>query len=301
MTGVVAALEAQQQTRETAAQKALAAAEEQEAAKATAEEKLTAARQAFDEVAKQRSPQTLAERTRLAEEATRLLVAAQQERDRVAWRLELLSDMQTALDLRHEDPLAAEVLWTSVEERLTDGLQVARLRPLSPDQFALSFLQASGALARLEHTAADAVAKKPPQAVTDAAESEREQAREVAVEQELLKQAGSVMKSFSGLYADPLVEGFQATLNQALYLGNAPQVAAELTPQGDNLAARLLATEDMAAAADELCVTVFSRPATEDEITDITTFLAVADDERPRAVAELIWAMLSSNEFRFQH
>ena len=109
-----------------------------------------------------------------------------------------------------------------------------------------------------------------------------------------------MLGSFDALYADPLVEGFQATLNQALYLGNAPQVSGELSPSGENLAARLLAVESPA-AADEVCLAVFSRPASDDEKADIAGFLEVPAEQRPQAVAELIWALLSSSEFRFNH
>jgi hypothetical protein len=202
--------------------------------------------------------------------------------------------------LREVDVVAAEQLWDSVVTRLTENLQVARLRPLSPDQFAFSLLQATGGLARLEAAAVAAIEKKPPASVTEAVDAERDVAREKAIEAELLKQAGGVLGSFASLYADPLVEGFQATLNQALYLGNASQVSSELAPQGENLAARLIACAP-AEAADQVCLAIFSRPASEAEQADVAAFLGRPTEERPQAVAELIWAMLSSTEFRFQH
>ncbi len=301
VTGVVTTLEAQQQARSEARAAAVAAASEKLAAKVAAEAQLTEARAAFDGVAAQRSPATLADLTREAEEATRQLVACQQQLDRLAWRQTLAADMLGLASLAEADPPAAEAAWASIVERMTDGLQVARLRPLSPDQFAFSLLQATGGLARLEAAAVAAVENAPPKSVTEAPEAEQPAAREQAIEEELLKQAGGVLRSFDALYADPLVEGFQATLNQALYLGNASQVSGELAPNGENLAARLLASEDAAAAADELCMAVFSRAPTDDEQADIAAFLDVAAEDRPRAVAELIWAMLSSNEFRFQH
>ncbi len=301
VTGVVTTLEAQQQARSEARAAAVAAASEKLAAKVAAEAQLTEARAAFDGVAAQRSPATLADLTREAEEATRQLVACQQQLDRLAWRQTLAADMLGLASLAEADPPAAEAAWASIVERMTDGLQVARLRPLSPDQFAFSLLQATGGLARLEAAAVAAVENAPPKSVTEAPEAEQPAAREQAIEEELLKQAGGVLRSFDALYADPLVEGFQATLNQALYLGNASQVSGELAPNGENLAARLLASEDAAAAADELCMAVFSRAPTDDEQADIAAFLDVAAEDRPQAVAELIWAMLSSNEFRFQH
>ena len=300
VTGVVATLEAEQETRAVALETAVAAAGEKAADKAAAEEQLTAARAAFAEVAARRSPATLADLTREAEDATRQFVLCQQRLDRLAWRGELAADMLRVASLAEADPPAAATLWASVVERMTDNLQVGRLRPLSPDQFAFSLLQATGGLARLEAAAIATINKEPPASVTEAADEEKAAAREKAIEQAFLKQAGSVLGSFDALYADPLVEGFQATLNQALYLGNASQVSGELSPSGENLAARLLAVEP-GAAADEVCLAVFSRPASDAEKADVAGFLEVAAEQRPQAVAELIWALLSSSEFRFNH
>ena len=301
VTGVVSALDAQQQTRQQTLDAAATAATEKAAAKSVADEKLAAARAAFDEIAARRAPAALAELTRAADEAKRAFVACTQQLERVAWRLELAGDLLKVKHAFDADPLAAEVLWEGIVERLNENLQIASLRPLSPDQFALSLLQATGALARLEAAAAQAVDAKPPASVTEAPEPEKATAREKAIEQEFAKQAGSLLGSFASLYADPLVEGFQATLNQALYLGNASQVSKELEPTGDNLAARLLTTEDAGAAADEVCLAVLSRPATEEEREDIALFFTEQAETRGQAVAELIWAMLSSNEFRFNH
>ncbi len=300
VTGVISSLEKQQKTRSDAQQAADTAAAEKASAKTTAEAELTAARTAFDELASQRSPETLAACTEEAEQARRRLVDCEQQLDRISWRLELADDMLRLSGFREVDVVAAEQLWDSVVTRLTENLQVARLRPLSPDQFAFSLLQATGGLARLEAAAVAAIEKKPPASVTEAVDAERDVAREKAIEAELLKQAGGVLGSFASLYADPLVEGFQATLNQALYLGNASQVSSELAPQGENLAARLIACAP-AEAADQVCLAIFSRPASEAEQADVAAFLGRPTEERPQAVAELIWAMLSSTEFRFQH
>lgn len=301
VSGVVATLEAQQAVRGAALQAAEAAATEKAVAKADAEEKLTAARTAYDDLAGRRSPATLADLTREAEEAQRRLVSCGQQLERIAWRLELAGDVRAHSQLAEADPLSAEVLWESIVGRWNDHLQVARLRPLSADQFAFSFLQATGGFARLEAAATKAVDAKPPASVAEASEAEKSVAREKAIEQEFFKQAGGVLGSFESLYADPLIEGFQATLNQALYLGNASQVSGELNPNGENLAARLLAMDDPAAVANELCLAVYSRPASEDEQVDIAAFLEGPPDARSQRVGELIWAMLSSTEFRFNH
>jgi hypothetical protein len=301
VTGIVTALDTQHQARQATLDTAAAAASEKAAAKANADATLAAARAAYEDIAARRSPATLADLTREAVAARRQSVACAQELKRLGWRRNLASDLLSYLPLREADPLAAEVLWASIVERWNENLQVASLRPLSPDQFAFSLLQATGGLARLEVAATQAVDAKPPASVTEAAEPEKAMARERAIEEAFLQQAAGLQTRVAELYADPLVEGFQATLNQALYLGNASQVSSELQPQGDNLAARLLATDDGDVLANEVCLSVLSRPATEAEQADIAAFLTASSESRPQAVAELIWAMLSSNEFRFNH
>jgi hypothetical protein len=105
----------------------------------------------------------------------------------------------------------------------------------------------------------------------------------------------------AGLYSDPLATDFQTSVNQALWIGNSPDVAGTLKPGGENLAARLVALADDGAVADEAFLTVFARHPGADEKADVAAALAGRADDRAVAIAELLWAMLASNEFRFNH
>lgn len=301
VAAVVATLEEQLPSRDEATQAASVAVNEKAAARAAVEPQLASTRAAFDEVAARRSPATLADLTREADDAERALVETRHEIDRLAWRLQLARDLLSHAAVAEADSADARTRWASIEARWNESLQVGRLRPLSPDQLALSFLQATGGLARLEAEATTAIDKEPPPAVSEAAEADREATRVQAIERVLLEKVGGLQGTFVSLYGDPLLEGFQASLGQALYLGNAPQVAGELKPAGENLAARLLAIDDAAAVADEACLAVFSRPADEGERADIAAFLTERTSDRPEAIGELIWALLASNEFRFHH
>jgi hypothetical protein len=46
---------------------------------------------------------------------------------------------------------------------------------------------------------------------------------------------------------------------------------------------------------------VLSRPPADDERADVAAFLDARPHDRTQAIAELVWALVSSNEFRFNH
>ena len=216
-------------------------------------------------------------------------------------RLGLARDLLRHVDLVTTDPVAAAVLRTSIVDRWTALGQMARLRPLSPEQLAFSLLTASGSMQSF-HTAAEAkVEKEPPEVLKSAAPEAAPAIRAVQVELQTIQQAAGFLTTVAGLYSDPLATDFQTSVNQALWIGNSPDVAGSLRPGGENLAARLLALADDGAVADEAFLTVFSRPPGADEKADVAAALAGRADDRAVAIAELLWAMLSSTEFRFNH
>jgi len=89
-------------------------------------------------------------------------------------------------------------------------------------------------------------------------------------------------------------------VNQALFFGNGTTVDAWLKPDRENMVARLAKLDDTEQLADELYASVFSRPATESEKQQVTTYLKDRTD-KPVAIGEMAWALLSSTEFRFNH
>src|SRR5262249_10974855 len=104
------------------------------------------------------------------------------------------------------------------------------------------------------------------------------------------------VKQYGGLPG----QGFQATVNQALFVENGNTLDGWLKPRGGNLLARLTKAEDVTALADDLYLAAFFRLASENEKRDVATFLKDRSD-RSAAVGELVWALLTSSEFRFNH
>jgi hypothetical protein len=109
---------------------------------------------------------------------------------------------------------------------------------------------------------------------------------------------------FERAFANPAREpeiGFAPSVKAALFVLNDATVLSWLRPAGGNLAERLMHQADMAALADELYVSVLSRLPSDDEKKEVADYLAKRADQREKAVGNLIWSLLSSNEFAINH
>jgi len=160
-----------------------------------------------------------------------------------------------------------------------DSFAVALLKPLSAEQLAWALLQATG------FTDAERLALGKN--LTEAALYAKQAAAAAAVVNVFAQPAGQP-------------ENFQATLNQALFINNGNAIRAWLAPRPGNLADRLLKLTDAGALSEELYLSVLTRQPTEEERREVTDYLAKRSD-RPGAVQELIWALVASAEFRFNH
>lgn len=233
-------------------------------------------------------------------DATRRLVDAQ---------LALCDQMLEYPAVAQADALRAEAVWQAIVDRWSLCGQVAPLKPLTPEQLAASAMRATGYLAHSEAAAKAALEKTPPTELADAnlPEAEKSLVMQVALQAALLEQLRGNVNQFVGQFGGLSGEEFQATVNQALFLGNSPTVNQWLTPGGDTLIGRLKDQADTDALADELSMAVLSRPATVEERSDFAQFLsppaepAAAPPDRAVALGEWVWALITSNEFRFNH
>ena len=114
-------------------------------------------------------------------------------------------------------------------------------------------------------------------------------------------QVAPFVNLFAGQPGEPANGDFQATLDQTLFLRNSAMVRNLLTPRPGDLADRLNAMKEFAPLADELYLSVLTRQPSPDEAKDVGDYLARRTSDRPVATQELIWALLTSAEFRFNH
>lgn len=150
----------------------------------------------------------------------------------------------------------------------------AMLRPLSPMQYATSIILVSGD-DKLDRA--------------DDAEARRK------ARQELDGRARGLTKFLDAPAAD-----FQSSVGEALYMSNHPAVQELTQPSGGNLTARLLALSSPRELVAAGIRGVHGREARADEIDFLARWFDGQPD-RARATRALVWSLLTSAEFRFNH
>lgn len=159
---------------------------------------------------------------------------------------------------------------------------VAPLRPLTPEQFAWSILQAMGEL--------DAERKALGAKATEA-----------ALYAKYAGQAAPIVNLFANPPGEPATGDFEATIDQTLFLRNSEQIRSLLAPRAGDLADRLNNLKEAAPFAEELYLSVLTRLPAPEEAKDVADYLVRRSADRQVAVQELIWALVTSAEFRFNH
>jgi hypothetical protein len=188
-----------------------------------------------------------------------------------------------------------------LQERWTAAGQLGALRPLSSEQFALSLLQATGVLEQRRQAAQTALEKAPPDVLKNAPEPNRPALLAALVDEQAFEQVRGNLNTFVGLYATQADGDFQATVNQALFFENGAVLPGWLAPSAGSLAERLTKIEDAGTLAEDLYLSTLTRFPSPQERDDVATFLKDRTADRAAAIGELAWALLSSNEFRFNH
>ena len=94
---------------------------------------------------------------------------------------------------------------------------------------------------------------------------------------------------------------FFATVDQALFFSNGGELRGWLAPGGGNLADRLMKIDDPKALTEELYLSVLTRLPADDEAADVASYLATRPKEKSAVVQEMVWALITSTEFRFNH
>jgi hypothetical protein len=187
----------------------------------------------------------------------------------------------------------------------------ALLKPLSPAQFAWSAMQATGEIdANRPAISPDALeldAELKAKVKAGQVEPDMQPLVDKAIEAELHKKLLGYEQRFTQLFGGEPghpPETFESTTDQVLFLANDPAIVGLLRPKTGNLAERLLKLpeDNPQQIAEELYLSTLARRPTADDVQDVTVYLTgQTGPARASAVQELIWAMISSSEFRFNH
>ena len=157
-------------------------------------------------------------------------------------------------------------------------LAVASVRPLSPAQYSLSLLVATA---------------NPEQLAQQMAKSEDWAARRQALENQAAGFANQI--ELPG-------ENFQVSVSEALLFNNSQHVQNEyLRDSGDRLVGVLKPITDRAQLIQTAYLSVFSRPADPDELEATLKYIGAREDRLVAAYQQLVWALLTSAELRFNY
>lgn len=186
----------------------------------------------------------------------------------------------------------------------TEHFYVAALKPLTPEQLAASTLSATtyidnqtkAANAELDKAAQAAAAANPPMQVAVPLGGRERQIEENVFEKLIRPNTGSFIAIFGGGSGQPQ-DVFFATADQALFYGNGGTIHS----WAGVLAGPLSAQKEPKPLAEEMYLHVLNRRPTDEETAAVTTYLQSRADARVPAIQEMVWGLLSSAEFRFNH
>lgn len=186
----------------------------------------------------------------------------------------------------------------------SNDFSIAQLKPLTPEQLGWSIMKASGVYDQYERQEIAALEKAQPLNDQTKRDPAKMKARAVELEQRVFDKLKGVLPTFVATYAAGAGQpqnDFFATVDQALFISNGEMVNNWFAPSGTNVSGRMVAEKDLAKAASDLYLTVLNRPASVEESADVTRVLTEQSANKPAAVQELLWGLLTSAEFRFNH
>ncbi len=187
---------------------------------------------------------------------------------------------------------------------LADRFAIAQLRPLSPEQMCWSILRVTGVYDRTAKAAGIALDRAYAIAAALGGTTGPTSDRASDVEALTFRKLRGNIRSFVSVYgagAGQPQGDFFATADQALFATNGGSINSWVAPAAGNIADRMAREPDPTRAAEDLYLTILSRPPTAPERAEAARLLAVPPARKPAVVQQLVWGLLTSAEFRFNH
>ena len=174
----------------------------------------------------------------------------------------------------------------------------ALLKPLSPEQMGWSILEATGSRKRTLETVIAGVLKSDPK--FGKGRSEHPVWQDVAVAEALKSRVAQLATIFAPTAPGPEV-GFDASADQALFMYNGAELHNLISvDKSPGLMQRLAKIEDPTKVVEAACVATLSRTPTTDESQQLANYIKSSSD-KAAATKDIVWALLTSAEFRFNH
>jgi len=191
-------------------------------------------------------------------------------------------------------------------ERWRERFNCAHVLPLTAEQLSWSITEAVGVVDRYREELMQAAAKEAADPDNEDPESsdKAKLAQNQQVEQSLYTKVEQSLYDFIVNVHDKRGQPdgtFQATAREALFMSRSNRVLGWISGGSQNLAERLMKTSGPQEIADELYLAVLSRYPDEEETSIVNVYLEKSPEEKKSALHDLVWALVSCAEFRFQH
>lgn len=193
---------------------------------------------------------------------------------------------------------------SDLSDRWARDFTVASLKPLTPEQLCWSVFRATGVYDRYWQDEVATLDSTKPLNVELNGDPTQLPAREVEIEQrtfDKLKGNIDTFVAFYGAAAGQPQGDFFSTADQALFAANGGAINSWVAPAGDNVTDRIIKQSDLRVAAEELYLAVLTRMPTDDEKNEVVALLTNRAADKNVAAHELVWGLLNSAEFRFNH
>lgn len=96
-------------------------------------------------------------------------------------------------------------------------------------------------------------------------------------------------------------EDYQIGVSEALLMSNGDRIQELLTDKNERLVGRLVRIEDGEERVAMAVRNVLSRPPADEEVSLLGEYLAQRSDRQVEGIRQLVWVLLTSAEFRFNH
>jgi hypothetical protein len=189
-------------------------------------------------------------------------------------------------------------------DRWSKDFTIASLKALTPEQLCWAVFRVTGVYDRYWATEVVELDKAAPLSEQAKADPVQLLARDVDLEQRTYDKLKPNIPTFVAFYgaAPGQPQGdFFSTADQALFAANGGSINSWVAPAADNVTERVIKRENPREAAEELYLAVLTRTPSEGEGADVVNYLNRRTADKAAAAQELVWALLNSAEFRFNH
>lgn len=197
---------------------------------------------------------------------------------------------EIALSLSYQ---RSSILPEGIKTVEANSYRIAHPKPMTPEQLLKAILKASGNFEKVSAMKAD----------TNAGKFDR-RGYFSGTHSDMPKSYKEIRAIFMETFAQPAGEAeedFLPGLNRSLFLMNDRLIMHWLEPHDDNLVQRLKKMQEDGKISEEMYLSVLARFPDQEETQTITDYLEKNESRRDAALGELVWALLTSTEFRLNH